>query len=505
MNRLPTTLRERPVLLAMLALGLAWRVFLAWRFYGWEEDDYGNLARSFSVAYGGLEQLAVSHLPLYYLVNAALIRVFGHAEVVCVATSMFCGLAAMGLAMDLARRIAGPRAELMAGIVLLVQGEFALYASTSLREPMYTAIGLLGVWLLVRRHTVWAGAAIAATMLVRADAILTFWVGYLVLSVPRRRGRLRPFLAGAGCLAAVMIGWSLWARPQTGSWLFFAPQLDANLDFGGLEEGLSFWTWLSQGISVCAGLVSQILPRKVGWPLLLAALWAIGMVARRRVWGRTAVPVVLFLALHLGFWLGTGMVFQHGIEHNLYWKWLYVSVPFLTLTAIIGLDDLAERLDSRRAGLGKALIVVALVWFVVCAALETRFHIRRADRLYYPQVELARWIEAEVPAGTTMVVDVLPRSYLTRRHHPYRLLSWYDIEEQIEPGDREAFDALLGREEVRYIMWFREGWTRAPRVAPFMDEPVVLELDQHRLRPLRSDDAYGWIWWKVEPMSAQLR
>ncbi len=499
-NRVLQAIRGRPVLVGMLALGLAWRLFLAWRFYGWEEDDYGNLARSFAVAHGGLSELAVSHLPLYYLVNAGLIRIFGHAEVVCVGTSMVCGLIAMGLAMDLARRVAGARAELLTGLVLLIQGEFALYAATSLREPMYTALGLAGVWLLVRGRTVWAGVFMACTMLVRADAMLTFWAGYLLLTVPRKRATIKPFLAGAACLIAVLVGWSVWSKPETGSWLFFAPQLYANLDFGGLEEGLSWSVFLRQGVEVCVGLVTHVLPRKVGWPLLLAALWAVTLVARRRLWDRAAVAVALFFALHMGFWLGTGLCFQHGIEHNLYWKWLYVSVPFLTLTAVFGLDDLVERLDDRRAGLGKILLAAALAWFVVCAALETRFQIRRADDLYYPQVELARWIEAEIPPGEALIVDNVPRSYLNRRHHGYVLLSWFDIEDEIKPGSRFQFDALLGKEEVVYALWFREGWTRAPTVAPFLSVPEPVELYYYRLEPERWDDAYGWIWWQVLPV-----
>jgi len=489
----------------MLVLGLAWRLLLASQFYGWEEDDYGNLARSFLGAYGGPRAVGVTHLPLYYLVNGVLIRVFGHAEVVCVATSMVCGLVAMGLAMDLARQVGGKRAELLVGAVLLFQGEFALYAATSLREPMYTALGLAGVWLLARRRPVWAGVAMAATMLVRADAIITFWTGYLILTVPRRRESIGPFLAGMACLVAVLAGWSLWSRPSTGSWLFFAPQLNANLDFGGVEEGLTPEGFLRQGFTIVLGLVTEVLPRKFGWPLVLAALWGIQLAARRRMWNRTAAAIFLFLALHLGFWLGTGFFFQHGIEHNLYWKWLYVSVPFLALAAIFGLDDMVDHLERRLAGLGKVVLAVTLVWFAVSAALETRFQIRRSEQLYYPQVELARWIEREVPPGTTLILDHLPRSYLDRRHHDYSILSWFDIEDEIEPGNRTQFDALLGEQEVRYILWFREGWTRAPTVSPYLDAHEPVDLGQHHLEPERWDDAYGWIWWKVEPSSDLLR
>jgi hypothetical protein len=499
--KLLNAIRSRPVLVGFVAVAFVSRVLISLRFHGWEEDDYGNLARSFAVASGGLGELTVSHLPLYYVVNAALIRVFGHAEIVCVATSLVCGVAALGLAMDLARRMAGPRAEILVGTVLMVQGEFALYSSTSLREPMYSMLALLGLWWLVRGHVTRSGAAMAATMLVRADAMVTFWPAWMLLSLPRKRDAIGPFLGGLACLAAVVIGWSLWSRPETGSWLFFAPQLYANLTFGGLDEQVTLAAFLRHGAEVCTGLLTVVLPKKFGWPLLVAALWTVLLVARRRLWDHGVVATTLFLALTLGFWLGCGFVFQHGIEHNLYWKWLYASVPLLTLVAVVGLLDIVERLDARWGTTpGRLLVTVTLAWFAVCAALDIRYQVNRADEWYLPQVELAQWIEAEVPPGTAIILDNVPRSYINRRDHGYKLLSWFDLEEVNPNGDVQGFDGILDLQEVRYVLWFRETWTRAATVAPFLgnDEPVILP--RHELVPLRHDDAYGWAFYEVNPL-----
>ena len=495
---LSRSLQARTTLFALLFAALLWRLFLASRFYGWEEDDYGNLARSFSVAHGG--DLAVSHLPLYYLVNAALIRVFGHAEIVCIGVSLVCGLVAMGLAMDLARRAGGEKAELVVGLILLLQAEFALYSASSLREPMFAALGLLGIWLLLKKRPVLAGAAMAATLLVRPDAVITFWPGYLLLAFPRRRQDWRGFLGGGACLVAVIVGWSIWSRPETGSWLFFAPQLDANLTFSGRDSEVTLTEFAIRGAKIAGGLLTVVLPSKVGWPLLIGALWSVVLVATRQMWGRPVIFATIFFGLSMVFWLGSGFVFQHGLQHNLYWKWLYVTVPLLTISATFGLLDLAERIGRARTWVGRGLIGISLAWFAVCAVSDTRFQVRRADELYRPQVELARWIEKEVPPDTAIIVDIVPSNYLNRRRHDFTLLSWYDLEEQYPHGSREEFDQLLTQEQVKYVMWFREGWTRAPDVAPFLEENVVIELTTLRLTPMQWDDAYGWSWWKVEPM-----
>jgi len=496
------TIRARSTLLSLLLVALLWRVFLALRFYGWEEDDYGNIARSLSVANGG--DLSVSHLPLYYLVNAALIRVFGHADIVCVGVSMACGLLAMGLAMDLARRAGGAKAELVVGLILLVQAEFALYSATSLREPMYAALGLLGIWLLLKKRPVLAGAAMAATLLVRADAVIAFWPGFLLLAFPRRRYDMRGFIGGVACLVAVVVGWSLWSKPLTGSYLFFAPQLDANLTFGGRDGELPLLDFVIRGAKISLGLLTVVLPSKVGWPLLIGALWSVVLVVSRQMWGRPVIFATIFFVLSMVFWLGSGFAFQHGLEHNLYWKWLYVTVPLLTISATFGLLDLADRIGAQRAWLRWGLIGGSLAWFAVCAASDTLFQIRRADELYRPQIELARWIEDTVPAKTAIIIDLVPSNHLNRRKHDFKLLSWYDIDEQFPTGTRDEFDRILEIEQVEYVMWFKEGWTMAPLVAPFLDEPVVVELLTHRLTPMQWNDAYGWSWWKVERIKLSL-
>jgi len=490
--------RDNAVLLGFLAAGLLWRLVLALRFFGWEEDDYSNLARSYAVAFEGFGELSVSHLPLYYLVNAALIRVVGHADVVCKGTSLLCGLAAMARAMLLARRAGGRLAEIFCGAILLVQPEFALYASSSLREPMYAALGLAGVWWIIQRRPLLAALAMIGALLVRAEAFATFWPGYLLLIGARGRGTRRRFFAGLGLMAVTLILVSWWAKVGSGSWLLFAPQLQANLDTGGVAEARPLGEFLTRGARVSTGLALLVLPGKVGWPLVLLAGWGAIQVARKQIWNRTAVVVALFFVLNLGVWLGLGFVIQHAITHNLYWKWLYATVPLLALTAAFGLADVAERLGGWRRWQAWGTIGATLAWFLVCAGVETVEQIRRADELFLPQLRLAREIERTVPPGTALIVDHIPASYLSRRAHGYELVSWFDLAEEYGDGSPDGFDDALAVHDVRWVMWFEEGWTMAPAVAPFLggDERVVLR--DHVLEVQKREDRYGWVWYRVD-------
>ncbi len=491
-------IRDNAVLLGFLAAGLGWRVLLALRFFGWEEDDYSNLARSYAVAYEGFGELSVSHLPLYYLINAGLIRGVGHAEVVCVATSMVCGLAAMALAMVLARRAGGRLAEVFCGAVLLCQPEFALYAASSLREPMYAALGLAGIWWIIQRRPLLAALAMVGALLVRAEAFATFWPGYLLLATARGRGTRRGFFAGLGLMAVALILVSWWAKVGSGSWLLFAPQLEANLDTGGVAEGRPLAELFTRGARVAVGMAFILLPSKVGWPLVLLAGWGAIQVARKQIWNRTAVVITLFFVLNLGVWLGTGFVFQHAITHNLYWKWLYATVPLLALTAAFGLGDVAERLGGWRRWRARAVIAATLAWFLACAGIETTRQIQRADQLFLPQLRLAMEIERTVPPGTAMVIDHIPAFYLSRRAHEYRFVSWFDLAEEDTDGSPDWFDDALAAHDVKWVMWFQEGWTMAPEVAPFLggDERVILR--DHVLEIQRREDRYGWVWYRVD-------
>ena len=94
-----------------------------------------------------------------------------------------------------------------------------------------------------------------------------------------------------------------------------------------------------------------------------------------------------------------------------------------------------------------------------------------------------------------MVVDNIPACWIRRRPNEHRMVSWFDIGP--ENAGEAAFAEWIRDEGVEWVMWFREDWTQAPRVAPFLAQggrwssgnTVLVERDR--------EDGYGWIWFEV--------
>ena len=93
---------------------------------------------------------------------------------------------------------------------------------------------------------------------------------------------------------------------------------------------------------------------------------------------------------------------------------------------------------------------------------------------YRPQLELAQWIEAEIPSGAVMVLDNIPACWIRRRPQDRTLISWFDV--PVNGGAPDAFAQWLTTENVEWVLWFREAWTQAPKVAPFLLPLLVILL-----------------------------
>ena len=74
-------------------------------------------------------------------------------------------------------------------------------------------------------------------------------------------------------------------------------------------------------------------------------------------------------------------------------------------------------------------------------ARETGRQLALSAELYQPQLDLARWVEDEVPASTPLLLDNIPACYLDRQPHDRTLHSWFDV--PVEPGDEAGFDETL--------------------------------------------------------------
>lgn len=488
--------RLPPRLVAIVSLtfaGLAWRLWLTPRYYGWEESDYGNLAMAQGVLDSGFTHFDMNHLPLYYGLSAAVLAVVGDTVLATHLVSLVSGLAAIALVVWIGWRLAGREAAWLAGLLVVFQPEMALYSASSLREPLYAALLLGGLAALGREKLALASCLAAAAFLVRFDALVVIGPVLVVhaLGLAPRGRRL------VAALAPLVVGvaiWSLYCHVEHGIWRFWEHSVSVNIETGLGEEAADPREWIGNGVRVVAALALRVFPGHAGVALPLLALLAIPGAARAgHGLGRS---LVLLLALISGFWLTIGFTGQHDPGHNLYWKWLLPLVPFWGIAAGVGGAWLLRR---RRLPVGVApgILAAALLGSWIMQLDETRRQLDVSARLYRPQLELARWIEAEIPEGTPLILDNIPACWIGRRRHDRVLHTWMDI--PVPEDGRAGLGRWIEEQGVRWVLWFREEWTQAPVVAPWLAAGGTQRLGPVTLTELEREDEYGWIWYRVDP------
>ena len=193
--------------LVAVVIGLGYRLWLMPRYAGWEESDYGNLAMVRGVLDGHFLHYDMNHMPGYYALAAAALAIVGDTVLAARATSLIAGVVALGLAVRLAEQLGGRRAAWWAGGLLIFQPEFALYAASSLREPVYAAFVLGALLCLLRERLVFAGLLAGLAFLVRMDGALAL-LPVLVLHGWRRGEWPRRLLMSLGPLAAIIALWT---------------------------------------------------------------------------------------------------------------------------------------------------------------------------------------------------------------------------------------------------------------------------------------------------------
>jgi hypothetical protein len=246
-------------------------------------------------------------------------------------------------------------------------------------------------------------------------------------------------------------------------------------------------------ISLALGL--RVLPSHTGFLLPVAGLLALPAMVRAGHGARRSLAILLVLIT--GLWLAIGFTGQHDPGHNLYWKWLMPLVPFWSIVAAVAAAWLVARLRTRLPQLG-ILVMIALglgsVWMQQLD--ETRRQLTVSEQLYKPQLELAQRIEAEIPESVPMILDNIPACWLGRKDHGRMLWTWMDIP---VPEGREAFGQWLDTQDIRYALWFREAWTQAPVVAPWLGGGGSQRFGPVSLEEIEREDEYGWIWYRVDP------
>jgi hypothetical protein len=268
---------------------------------------------------------------------------------------------------------------------------------------------------------------------------------------------------------------------------FWAHAASSNIDTGMGAEALHHWDWFIRGLSIVVSLLFSLLPERIGW--LIWGGWMLSPVVvpkESRVW------FVLGLSYGLvGVWLLIAFIAQHDPTHNLYWKWMYPLVP---IVSFCGIWTLWRIISARELLVQRSLWIVILVTSLFVQFRESQIQIDRAHRLYQPQIDLATKIEKEVPAGRLLLVDNIPACWMNRKVHEYRLISWFDV--PVSPSDTQGFAAWLAEEDVWAVLWFREDWTQAPTIAPFLAKGGEWEQDGQILVEETREQEYGWIFYK---------
>ncbi len=482
------------VIAAAMLAGLAWRLWLTFRYAAWEESDFGNLAMVRGVLDGGFLHYDMHHLPGYYALGAVALAVVGDTLVAARATSMIGGVIALGLSVALTDRLAGRRAAQIAALLLVFQPEFALYAASSLREPVYAAFAVGALLALVSERLALAGALAGAAFLVRMDAAAILCPVLVVHALSRPGGATRALRALLP-LASIIGLWALYCRFEHGTAVFWGHTVAVNLETGLGQEATSRVDWAIAGLDVSLRLLGDLLPSRIGWGIWAGLLLAWVSIPWLDPGGRVARRTWALAALGFaGFWAAVGFVGQHSPEHNLYWKWLAPVVPFVVPLGVSGLLGFAQRVRER-AGRLVAVALVAVCVAQACAAylLETRRQVQLSAQLYQPQLDLGKQVEAQIPEGVPLLLDNIPACWIDRRPHERQMVSWFDV----PTSGEAAFAAWLLRENIGWVLWFREDWTQAPRVAPFLAAGGTWQGAGVLLEEIDREDGYGWIWFQV--------
>ncbi len=486
-----------------MLLAAFWRLWLGAHYAGWEESDYGNLAMVRGVLDGGFLHYDMNHLPLYYGLSAAVMAVVGDAVLAARGVALASGLAVVGLGVALADRLYGRRVAWTVALVLILQPELALQSASSLREPLYAALLLGSLTLATRERLGGASWLAGAAFLTRMD-VLVAWSPALALHGMGRRPRWQRLALGLAPLGLLVLGWSAYCRLDHGTWAFWGHSVAVNLETGGVEEAVSLLDRVVGGFMVSLRLLGEVLPSRIGWGIWVCVLAGLLTGPWRRHDPRRTLKVAA--AGLLAFWLGIGFLAQHDPGHNLYWKWLHGVLPFLVLVGLPVLWQVADRLRPVLGASGSWVLVGLVLGQGVTAMItETFRQLQVSEELYAPQLELARWIESEVPEDQALLVDNIPGCWLDRKEHPRTLWSWMDVVEELrdpESGEihgwtTEEFGEWLVQERIRYVLWFQEDWTQAPVVAPWLAQERVHDLGRRQLRPLRSEWRYGWVFYEV--------
>jgi len=477
----------------------AYRLWLSSIFWGHEEEDWANLIHSSRIgdairsgnAFGTnfAELIDLEHMPLFTWLCGLATAMHGDAHSSAEAITILMGAASVGLVTWIGWRWFSPLAGVIAGLLLTFQTEAALYASSPLRESTYAALMLAGVALIGQKRTFTAAAFLALAFLCRFNIAFSLLPALILWTLWEARGKergvrsssLRSPLISAALVLTVVIAWAIYYRIHSddGQWQFWAGVMDRNA--GNAVTDLFPMERFKAIALAFFGLFGWVLPSHFGWfpsALALLALLCFRMLRRRE---DEAGRWLLAAALSTLFLLAvTALVSAYPPDHNLYWKWLCPSVPYLALFAGHGAASLTELLRSHFPR-KTAPIVAATLIFVTSTGWDyfhqTSTQVELSEEYAGNQVRLARWVEEHWPRGSSVLCahGEIAHLYLAGRPSGPRALDWLQHAPRDSP---QALGEWLEANQVALVLWFHEEWTGSQEVAGFLADGRAMQLSE---------------------------
>lgn len=490
--------RLGPLRIALLTAipALLYRAFLTRVYFGQEEGDYGNLGIIVGTAQSNFTYVETEHMPLYSWVSAALYRLTGDAQVAGELLAVPMGALTVGLIAWAAARWLSPAAGLVAGLLVAFQPDLALLSATTLRTSTYTAFAAATAVAVGRGRWLLAGALFWGAFLSRFDAMFALLPALLLAAaVPFLHDRAAApawrRLAGAALAVAVLPAWAAIYWRIEGTPAFWKAIVERNT---GNYDDLALGAQLAKGAETLLQVGTRVLPDHLSWCVLALAPIGVAAIVRRHGPSTGARWLALLGTATTGLFVLMVLLSAYRWDHNLYWRWLALSLPFSLPLAAHGAVVLLSWLRPRPAIVFALLMGVASAWPMY---RQTWQQLIRSDAWIGTQVRFAAWAERATPADTVILADLVPATWLSRHESPRQVLRWSQLREEI-PSDRAAFGQWLLDERVAVVVWFAEEWVGAAETAPWLGTPEAVQAGPARLVPIAQETGYGVVAWRVD-------
>jgi hypothetical protein len=468
---------------------LVWRIWLSWRYFGWEESDYGNLMLVRQVVDSGFTWFNPAYMPGFYTMAGAVRLVVDDPRISALILTMAFSVVGTTAAAMVTRKVVGEAAAWLVGAWLVFQPDAALQGSSTLRYPVFGALAAISAALLVWGRPKAGFAAVGLAFLTRMEAVFVYFPPALWSRWRDRGLGARSLVLPLAFLLGLVGLWQLYVTEVFHEGFFLAGPVSLSMESGSAFE-------VDTAARKAFTMMTWTLPRKLGWTWITLAgvgFFALGT-GQGRPGGRA---LAAWAAVTTLYWAALGFVSSLDVNHNLFWAWMLPAVPLLAVMAGAGwayLDGLAAASHPvlRAAAFGAVMLSV-----VPSFVSEAGYQMDRSERWYRPQLEHARWVEDNAPTGSAVLTSAIPEVWLTRKPNRIRVFAYWKLPDEVRDVPPATVGAFLLREDIRYVWWFREEWTDANAILPDLARGERVELGEAVAVPVDREDEYGWILYVV--------